>query len=524
MLLLKLLIYLTETVQPRYRGVLLASGVTSVLIGEFLELIIGTFNMHWRSVALMSAIIPVLGFVGVFFVPETPYWLCKKNRIEQAHESLQRLRGWAPFENVKNEFEQMARSIDSDLKSENEALASPPKKLNNCLKPYTKRNFIAPFFLILFGFACVQFSGIFSLHNNAIAIFDFYHIPTGEYHATLLLYTVQVLGCIIGLIFIQFVGKRRLVFISMISCSICFGAVATHYQCYSLDSHIEPSLNSTTNKLQSSFEHFEYSFLKTAIIFRDRIDEDALRLYGSKVVDINQSSADKLTQLIEVITIASSFTLDILTQETSTVSPSKKYLSSDNFLNKYLNTLMSKPKVLHIFTINEMINKTFANWNNYKKYNSNALFELLNVTKAIVQTSMEVNEDEVIVAIIENIIEDTQVSNTSNYNNNSKLIDNLNDLSWILSLFADSLTSSSIELPILTRDEIARDRNWLILILLLSGSLFSHVGTKLLPWMLIGEVRFKTTTHFNLNVFRRFHIKSDFFCSNVHIFGGNFAR
>lgn len=507
-LIFKILIYITETVQTRYRGVLLASGVASVLIGEFLQLIIGTFNMHWRSVALMSAIIPVLGFVGVFFVPETPYWLCKKNRIEQAHESLQRLRGCAPFENVKKEFEQITRSIDSNSKSENQALASPPKKLNNCLIPYTKRNFIAPFCLILFGFACGQLSGIFSLHNNANAIFDFYHIPMGDCHATLLLGTVQVLGCIVGMIFIQFFGKRRLVFFSMISCSICFGAVATHYQCYPFDSHIEPSLNSTTNKLQTSFEHFEYSFVKAAIIFRDRIDEDALRIYGSKVVDINESSADKLTQLIEVITIASSFTLDTFTQETSIVSTSQKYLSSDNFLNKYLNTLMSKPKVLDIFTINEMINKTFADWNNYKAYNSNALFELLNVTKAIVQTSIS-NEIEapMIFAIIDNIIEDTQVLNTSNYNN-SKLIDNLNDLSWMLSLFADSLTSSSIELPILTRDEIARDGNWLILILLLSGSLFSHVGTKLLPWMLIGEVRFKITIHFNLNVFRlKFHIK-----------------
>lgn len=363
--------------------------------------------------------------------------------------------------------------------------------------PYTKRNFIVPLLLILFGFACGYFSGIFSLHNHVNEIFHFYHIPIGEYHGNLLLCTVQVLGCIIGMIFIQYVGKRRLVFFSMISCCLCFGAVATHYQCYSLDDHIEPSLNSTTNKLQSSFEHFQYSFLKVAIVFRDRIDEDALRIYGSKVVDINESSADKLTQLIEVITIASSFTFDNFTPDTSIVSSSKTHFASDNFLNRYLNSLMSKPKVLDFFTINEMVNQTFANWNNYKKYNSNDLFELMNVTKAIVQTVIENEfEEQTIFAIIENIIENTQFSNTSNHNN-SKLIDNLNDLSWMLSLFADSWTSKSVELPILVRDEIAQNQNWLILILLLSGSLFSHVGTKLLPWIVIGEVRLKITIHFD---------------------------
>lgn len=67
----------------------------------------------------------------------------------------------------------------------------------------------------------------------------------------------------------------------------------------------------------------------------------------------------------------------------------------------------------------------------------------------------------------------------------------------MLSLLADSLTSQSVELPILARDEIAQNQNWLVLILLMSGSLFSHVGTKLMPWILIGKVRFKITINFN---------------------------
>lgn len=493
-ILFKILIYIAETVQLRYRGVLMASGVASVLIGVFLQFICGTIIIiiHWRIVALISATIPILGFIGVFFVPETPYWLCKKNRIEQAHKSLQRLRGWAPFENVKKEFEQIKSSIEK-LKSEYQAPASQTRMLSNCLIPYTKRNFIVPFFLIAFGFACGHFSGIFSVHKHANEIFEFYHIAIDEYHAILLLGTVQVSGCLIGVIFIKCFGIRRLVLFSMLSCIICFGTLATYHQWQnSLDGHIEPPLNSTTNTLQSSFEHFEYNFLKAAIVFRDRIDEDALRIYGSKVVDINESTADKLTQLIEVITIASSFTFDNFTQRNSIqISPTNIYLSSDNFLNKYLNTLlMSKPKVLHIFTINEMINKTFANWYSYKNYNSNDLFELLNVTKAIVQTSIPNEiEEQTIFAIVENIIEDTQLLNTSNYNN-SKLIDNLNDLSWMLSLFTKSLTSLSVDLPeILARHEISQNPNWLLLFLLLSGSFFSHMGMKLLPWVLIGEVR-----------------------------------
>lgn len=43
--------------------------------------------------------------------------------------------------------------------------------------------------------------------------------------------------------------------------------------------------------------------------------------------------------------------------------------------------------------------------------------------------------------------------------------------------------------PIPNQNEKDGEHNWLPLILLLGGSLFANMGAKMLPWMLIGEVK-----------------------------------
>lgn len=68
-----LLIYIAETVEPQYRGMLTASGTATVLGGVCLQFIIGSV-LHWKVVAAISAVVPFLAFNAVFLVPESPYW------------------------------------------------------------------------------------------------------------------------------------------------------------------------------------------------------------------------------------------------------------------------------------------------------------------------------------------------------------------------------------------------------------------------------------------------------------------
>lgn len=137
---------------------LTASGTATVLGGVCLQFIIGSM-LQWKTVAVISAIIPFLAFNAVFLVPESPYWLYSKNKTEDAHKSLQWLRGVKSFSSVEEEFHGIALAVDQD-KVEKIALSNESRGISQKVKPFLKRSFIAPFLVVVFGFISGHFSGM----------------------------------------------------------------------------------------------------------------------------------------------------------------------------------------------------------------------------------------------------------------------------------------------------------------------------------------------------------------------------
>lgn len=163
-----LLTYIAETVQPQYRGMLTAVGTATVIGGVCFQFVIGSF-LHWKTVAAISAIAPTFAFIVVFFVPETPYWLLKNDRLEDAHKSLQWLRGWVPFGNVEKEFEQITYAIDRD-RQERKTLTIENTSILQRAVPFTRRSFVAPFLIIVTAFFIGHFSGMTPLQTYAIQV------------------------------------------------------------------------------------------------------------------------------------------------------------------------------------------------------------------------------------------------------------------------------------------------------------------------------------------------------------------
>ena len=94
------LTYVAEITQPRFRGMLAATGSTCVILGVFIQFIMGSF-MKWRTVALFSSCVPVVSSLLLFSVPESPHWLIRKRRFDEAKDALAWLRGWVTTAEVK---------------------------------------------------------------------------------------------------------------------------------------------------------------------------------------------------------------------------------------------------------------------------------------------------------------------------------------------------------------------------------------------------------------------------------------
>ncbi|KAJ5109088.1 hypothetical protein N7456_005763 [Penicillium angulare] len=85
---------ITELAHPQHRGKLTTMYNTLWYVGAIVAAwtVFGTIKYtseaSWRIPVAMQAAMPLIQFIGIWFVPESPRWLCAQNRSEEAFEVL----------------------------------------------------------------------------------------------------------------------------------------------------------------------------------------------------------------------------------------------------------------------------------------------------------------------------------------------------------------------------------------------------------------------------------------------------
>ncbi|XP_058061229.1 proton myo-inositol cotransporter-like [Anopheles bellator] len=220
------LTYVAEITQPRYRGMLAATGSTCVILGVLLEFLMGSF-LKWRTVALVSSVVPVLAALLLFLIPESPVWLASKGRLEESKVALAWLRGWVSPEQVGAEgrsvqFKEIEQQMTKDVALQKGFTIVDKARL------YTRRAFLQPFGIILLCFFIGHFSGMTTLQTYAVQIFHTLKAPINKYYATCLLGLTELIGTLFCVFLVHRTGKRPLVFLSTIGCAVCFFGAATY--------------------------------------------------------------------------------------------------------------------------------------------------------------------------------------------------------------------------------------------------------------------------------------------------------
>lgn len=81
-----------ETADSGLRGTLMGGGFASYCLGILLIYALGA-SFDWDIAALCGIILPILGFIALCLVPESPAWLVRRKKIEKAKKALLWLRG-----------------------------------------------------------------------------------------------------------------------------------------------------------------------------------------------------------------------------------------------------------------------------------------------------------------------------------------------------------------------------------------------------------------------------------------------
>ncbi|XP_024867862.1 facilitated trehalose transporter Tret1-like [Temnothorax curvispinosus] len=212
--------YVAEVSQPYLRGMLSATSSMAVILGVFTQMLSGSLT-HWRTVALINLTYPILCFIALCLVPESPHWLAVKGRFKESERALCWLRGWVGPSHVQNEFNALREAIQKPTDNTD----ADKEKI---WRAYTKRTFCLPFFLVSAGFFISNFGGCTTLQTFAVVIFAKLNAPIDKYTATVFLGIAQLIGTIICVLTIHLMGKRRLTFLSVGGTGLCFLVTAIY--------------------------------------------------------------------------------------------------------------------------------------------------------------------------------------------------------------------------------------------------------------------------------------------------------
>lgn len=166
--------------------------------------------------ALMCALFPLCAIaLTLLVIPETPLWLRDQNRSEEALEIMKKFRGIPKDQPAPAE-------ILLELKPR------PQKKNQNLLKHLVKRSSLVPFGIMLCYFFFQQFSGIFVIIYNAVAIMDKSGVQVDPYLGAVLIGIARLIASLLTAGVSRKFGRRVPSMISGIGMTIFMGGLSLY--------------------------------------------------------------------------------------------------------------------------------------------------------------------------------------------------------------------------------------------------------------------------------------------------------
>ncbi|CAH2098065.1 unnamed protein product [Euphydryas editha] len=210
-------VYVTEIAVPEIRGCL--SSVLKILsqLGFLICFSLGAC-MNWQQLALVVAAAPVLLFLALLFIPETPSSLLLRGKEEEAADSLQWLRG--PDADIRQELATIRTNILAS-KQYNDGRAGKFKVL---LSKRLTRPVLITCGLMFFQ----RFTGAHVFNFYAVPIFKKTFRKMNPHGGAIVTSAVQLLASCLSGMLIDNVGRLPLLMVSGVMMSIAFAGFGSY--------------------------------------------------------------------------------------------------------------------------------------------------------------------------------------------------------------------------------------------------------------------------------------------------------
>lgn len=212
-------LYIAEAAPRHIRGKLVIYFQLAITVGIFCSYLLNVFALDylpWRMMFATGLIPSTLLFLGAFFLPESPRWLCSHGRIAEAEKALCQLHDRdCPTKPVETELTLIQEAIRNETK-----VNIWRDLFSKSIRPCVMMG------MLLFFFQ--QLSGINVVIYYAPIIFNQLQIGTNfaSLLATLGIGTVNVVMTIVAMRWVEKIGRRPLLMIGFIGTALTLFLVA----------------------------------------------------------------------------------------------------------------------------------------------------------------------------------------------------------------------------------------------------------------------------------------------------------
>lgn len=176
-----------------------------------------------QSMAQIGSIFPIILFMLIIFMPETPYYLLMKDKIPKAKESLQLLRQYSS--NIDAEFNQMRKTVEFQT-----------QQTSNWSDLYINPGYFKAILIIMGVKTLQQMSGIYAIMVYSEIIFEEADGIFSGAISSIIFGTFLLISGIFGLLIIDKIGRRPLLVFSFLGCFLALitQTIYFYFQYYNL--------------------------------------------------------------------------------------------------------------------------------------------------------------------------------------------------------------------------------------------------------------------------------------------------
>lgn len=211
-------LYIAEVAPVHMRGKLVTLNQLAITLGILFSYVINyafiQLDGSWRFMFAMGIVPAILLAVGMLFLPESPRWLVKKNKIEKAIRILQQLR---QSTNVLPEVHDIKNTLHFKEASIKQIFSAPIRSV---------------LFLGMMLGLIQQVTGINTIIYYAPTIFQLagFESTTTAIAATIGIGIVNVLATLIAVFYLDRLGRRPLLLIGLIGMTLSLAGLSMAFQ------------------------------------------------------------------------------------------------------------------------------------------------------------------------------------------------------------------------------------------------------------------------------------------------------